>query len=78
MSANNTMKKKIHICLLGNIGSGKSSVLKKMHGYRNMATRDEPMEKWENYNGGNLLKLFYDNPARWAYVFQTQVLITLG
>ena len=71
-------KRKMHICLLGNIGCGKSSILKKMSGYREMVTRDEPMKKWENFYEENLLQLFYDDPARWAFVFQTQVLITLG
>ena len=49
-----------------------------MSGYREMVTRDEPMKKWENFHEENLLQLFYDDPARWAFVFQTQVLITLG
>ena len=36
MSANNNMKRKMHLSLLGNIGCGKSSVLNKIKGYRDM------------------------------------------
>ena len=67
----------MHLIILGNIGCGKSSVLKKMKGYRDMAVRDEPMDKWENIGGQNLLKMYYDEPKKWAFVFQTQVLLTL-
>ena len=78
MSANNNMKRKMHLSLLGNIGCGKSSVLNKIKGYQDMAVRDEPMDKWENIGGQNLLKMYYDDPKKWAFVFQTQVLLTLG
>ena len=77
MSANNNMKRKMHLSLLGNIGCGKSSVLNKIKGYRDMAVRDEPMDKWENTGGQNLLKMYYDDPKKWAFIFQTQVLLTL-
>ena len=68
----------MHLSLRGHIGCGKSSLLRTMKGYREMAVRDEPMDKWEDIGGRNLLKMYYEDPKKWAFVFQTQVLLTLG
>ena len=62
MSAQNDSKKKFHISLLGNIGCGKSSILKKLKHHKSLTVGDEPMEIWENCNGENLLKMYYDDP----------------
>ena len=77
MSAQNDSKKKFHISLLGNIGCGKSSILKKLKHHKSLTVGDEPMEIWENCNGENLLKMYYDDPKKWAFLFQTKVLLTL-
>ena len=69
--------RKLHISLLGNIGSGKSSVLRRLIRCKNMTTGDEPMEEWENSSGENLLQMYYDDPKQWAFVFQTKVMATL-
>ena len=42
---------------------------------KNMAVEDEPIEKWEE--GENLLSKVYEDPIRWGFVFQTNVLLTL-
>ena len=68
---------KIHVIILGNIGSGKSTILKNLEKENDMAVEDEPMESWVNVNGKNLLKMFYDDKERWSFAFQTKVLLTL-
>ena len=70
-------EKKFHVFVLGNIGSGKSTILKRLKKCSDMVVGDEPMEKWENVNGTNLLKMFYDDKKRWSFAFQTKVLLTL-
>ena len=70
-------QKKFHIFLLGNIGSGKSTIVKNLQKHTDMAVEDEPMDHWENINGKNLLKIFYDDKERWSFAFQTKVLLTL-
>ena len=60
----NTMR----ISVEGNIGSGKSSALGSLalRGYR---VREEPVDEW-----GDLLDLYYQNPAQWSLAFNLKVL----
>jgi deoxynucleoside kinase len=60
------------IVVEGNIGSGKTTFLKR---FKNVSTLPEPVEKWRE--GYNLLDLFYKDPKRWAYTFQSKILLTL-
>jgi deoxyadenosine/deoxycytidine kinase len=52
------------IVIDGNIGSGKSTQLKMISGY---TVNCEPIHDWP-------LKLFYDNPDRWAFLLQMAIL----
>ncbi len=38
----------------------------------------EPLEEWQDVGGrgGNMLDMFYKDPARWAYTFQNFVFVT--
>ena len=57
----------------GNIGVGKSTLVKELEG-RGLATLQEPVAAWEsvvNQNGKNVLQEFYDDPKKWAYAFQS-------
>jgi len=55
----------------GNVGAGKSTFLKMLDHYLNAQFVLEPHERWQNINGENLLEMFYKDPSRWAYTFQT-------
>ena len=44
---------------------------------KNMAVADEPMDLWEKTAGINLLEEFYKEPKKWAFLFQTKILLTL-
>jgi deoxyadenosine/deoxycytidine kinase len=40
-------------------------------------TIDEQLDKWQNFNGKNLLKMFYENPKRWSFTFQSCALLSM-
>lgn len=62
------------ISIEGSIGSGKSTLVEKIK-QKGIHALTEPVEKWREYesDGLNILALFYQNPKRWAYTFQTIV-----
>jgi len=56
----------------GNIGSGKSTFLKKLSSEFKVV--QEPVDEWskmKNANGKNILEEFYEDPQRNAYLFQS-------
>ena len=60
------------ISIMGNIGSGKSTVLRKLKEQNNKECInyfEEPLEKW-----GKWLDLFYENQEKYAFSFQMKVL----
>lgn len=55
----------------GIIGAGKTSLINKLvETYPNIVPIFEPVEQWCN---SGILQLFYADPKRWAYHFQTMV-----
>jgi deoxyadenosine/deoxycytidine kinase len=43
----------------GNIGGGKSTFLERFRKQENFTVLEEPVEKWKNFKGHNLLDLAY-------------------
>lgn len=73
------------IAVEGNIAAGKSSFLHILKEEFNFVVVPEPITKWQNVikeedssqqNGGNLLGLFYDDPHRWGYTFQSYAFLS--
>lgn len=64
----------------GNIGSGKSTFLKRLgEKIPNSQIILEPVEEWQNIkdeNGKNVLDYFYTDMKRWCYLFQSMAFIT--
>ena len=60
----------INICIEGNIACGKSTLLEAIINFPDIAILPEPIEKWKNYNGKNMLELMYQNPKKYMYDFQ--------
>lgn len=67
----------------GNIGSGKSTMMKKAHEfYKNSANvifAEEPVEKWKlikDKNGTEMLKLFYQDQEKHAFKFQIMAFVS--
>ncbi|MEI6805144.1 MAG: deoxynucleoside kinase [Myxococcaceae bacterium] len=63
--------------LEGNIGAGKSSFLQILADHLNCKVIFEPHHRWQaSDDSENILDLFYKNPKRWAYTFETYTLLT--
>ncbi|RZC37732.1 deoxynucleoside kinase-like [Asbolus verrucosus] len=65
------------IAVEGNIGSGKTTFLHHFEKLGNVTIISEPIEKWRNCNGHNLLGLMYEDPKKNAFTFQSYVQLTL-
>ncbi|XP_055849482.1 deoxynucleoside kinase isoform X2 [Episyrphus balteatus] len=66
------------VLIEGNIGSGKTTFLNHFNKFQNdICLLTEPVEKWRNCNGVNLLELMYTEPHRWAMPFQSYVTLTM-
>ena len=60
------------VCVEGNIGSGKSAALERLAALRpDLAVFPEPVEEW-----GDMLDLFYADPAAWSFAFNLRVLLS--
>ena len=70
----------IIISIEGNIGSGKSTLIKLLQDKISKWTfLFEPIDKWKeitNNQDKNILDLFYQNKNRWSYTFQNFAFIT--
>ena len=67
---------KIIISIEGNIGAGKSTFLKILKlNLEKIKIIEEPLIKWQNIEQDginyNILDMYYKDPKRWAYTFQT-------
>lgn len=60
----------------GNIGAGKTTLLKFLAEFDNIEVIYEPLDQWSDLNGSNLLQLMYSQPKKWAFSFQSYVLLT--
>lgn len=76
MQQQNCVNRKKTILVEGNIGAGKTTFLQYMERYTNAQIILEPVEKWINLNGINLLQRMYENPEKWSYTFQNYTLLT--
>lgn len=64
------------IIVEGNIGAGKTTFLNHMSRHTNVQILFEPLEKWTNLNGINLLERFYEDPGNFSYTFQNYAMLT--
>lgn len=70
-------RKNFNVVVEGNIGSGKSTLLKYFENDTEIQVFPEPVQKWCNFDGVNLLQLMYEDPANWLYPFQSYAMLTL-
>jgi len=61
----------------GNIGCGKTTLLEYFQKYPEIKVLEEPVQKWRDLNGHNLLDLMYKDPVRWSMPFQSYVQQTM-
>jgi len=68
--------KKIY-ALEGNIGAGKSTILKILgKHFKDIEFVEEPVKQWQNLGGSNLLEAFYSDPKRWGFSFEFYSMLT--
>ena len=72
-------KKPFTIFVEGIVGTGKSTFLKAFEKYPMMDILPEPVSKWMDLNGTDMLQLIYDDPERWsmAQVSFNRLIITM-
>ncbi len=66
----------LSVLVEGNVGAGKSTFLKIIQKYLHVQLIHEPLDKWQNIHGENLLEYFYRDPQRWAYTFQSYAFVS--
>ena len=64
------------VSIEGNIGSGKSTMLKYFEKFQDVELVPEPVAEWCNVGGHNLLGKLYEDPKRWSFQFQSYVQLT--
>lgn len=70
--------KSFTVCVEGNIGCGKTTFLQHFSKFeKTVEVLTEPVDRWRNANGHNLLQLMYEDPSRWAMPFQSYVQLTM-
>ena len=65
------IKTKKIFALEGNIGAGKTTIMKIIGQYfTSVEFVEEPVSQWQNLGGMNLLDAFYSDPKRWGFSFE--------
>ncbi|XP_066184111.1 LOW QUALITY PROTEIN: thymidine kinase 2, mitochondrial [Sylvia atricapilla] len=65
------------ICIEGNIASGKTTCLDYFAQTTSIEVLKEPLAKWRNVRGHNILGLMYQDASRWGITLQTYVQLTM-
>ena len=65
------------IAVEGNIGCGKSTFLNDLGQSEIVAILPEPVRKWRNCHGHDILSLMYHQATRWSFLFQSYVQKTM-
>ena len=73
----------LKVALEGNIAAGKSTFLGILSNEIDITCVPEPVSRWQNIKseggnatGGNILGMFYSDPTRWAYTFQSYAFLS--
>lgn len=73
-----SQNKPFTICIEGNIGSGKTTFINHFEKFsEQICLITEPVDKWRNVGGINLLDSMYRDPQQWAMPFQSYVSLTM-
>ena len=76
-SAIEKIKSKKIYALEGNIGSGKTTIMKIIsNNFKDVEFIEEPVKQWQNLGGMNLLDSFYSDPKRWGFSFEFFSMLT--
>ena len=71
------LKSKRIYSIEGNIGAGKTTILKLIgKTFEDVEFVEEPVSQWQNLGGMNLLEKFYEDPDRWGFSFEFYVMLS--
>merc|ERR1719282_976534 len=77
-SMSSTSRRPYTVIVEGNIGAGKTTFLQPFLKHENIVqVCTEPVEKWRNLQGHNLLQKMYEDPSRWSMLLQTYIQLTM-
>ena len=71
----NSNKQPFTVYIEGNVGAGKSTLLNYFKKFDDLLVLEEPIEKWKNLHGFNLLDLKF-NDAKFQFPFQNYATLT--
>ena len=74
--ASESTEKPFVVSIEGNIGSGKSTMLKHFNKLSDVELLQEPVDQWCDLKGHNLLAKLYEDPHRWSFQFQSYIQLT--
>jgi len=70
--------KPLVICIEGNIGSGKSTLIKHLtNRLKDVVPLEEPTQEWQHFHGNNMLDIFYTSPIQHGFLVQVFLQISL-
>lgn len=70
------LNRPLRVSVEGNIGSGKSTLMNYFKQFSFIQTHSEPLDKWRDVQGHNLLGLLYEDLSKWNATFQSYVQLT--
>lgn len=74
--AENTGSIPFTVFVEGNVGAGKSTLLNHFKNLEDFLVLEEPIEKWQNLHGKNLLELKFQLPDHFQFPFQSYATLT--
>lgn len=69
---------RFNVLIEGNVGSGKTTFLNRFVNNDKIKIFPEPLEKWCNFRGHNLLEMALSSPKKSAALFQSYALLTMA
>ena len=78
-ASNSSRSRPYTVIVEGNIGAGKTTFLQPFKKHENIVqVVTEPVDKWRNLQGHNLLQKMYDDPKRWSFELQSYIQLTMA
>ena len=71
-------KRPYTVIVEGNIGAGKTTFLEPFKKHESLVqVCTEPVDKWRDLQGHNLLQKMYEDPKRWSFELQSYIQLTM-